>query len=324
MVFTSQRFGAKRFRALTLRSSANRLEKGLRLPAAIAVLLAFFSEQPVFAQGFFDLFKQPPSNAFAPSEDGKVSVPPPLSIIPIAPKAGSAPKAGITPKAGSKVAAPAKVETKADEEDEDDDTLFEHEKPKAVKIALPPARPGGVTRTAQEVAPVGAAKWSNAAEKLPPGVDFRGAVTLPSQPSRIEPTRLASLPGAPSVPRWSQTDGGQIRPEGLRESEAPVANMPGVYAPPEANFQCLPDGIKQVLMDTAKRFGHVAILNAKRREGTGARGSYHYRCRAVDFRVRGVPVRTVYAYLKQHPNVGGRKIYPFGFFHVDDGPSRSW
>ncbi len=100
--------------------------------------------------------------------------------------------------------------------------------------------------------------------------------------------------------------------------------MEGVYAPPDANFQCLPDGLKQMLVDTAKRFGHVAILNARRSAGTGARGSYHYRCRAVDFRVRGVPVSTVYAYLKQHPNVGGRKIYPFGFFHVDDGPARSW
>jgi Bacterial protein of unknown function (DUF882) len=299
-------------------SHANRLEKGLRFPTATAVLLTFLSGQPVSAQGFFDLFKQPPSNSYAPSEDGKVSIPPPLSIIPISPKAG-----GVS-KAGTKVAAPAKIEKKTEEEDEDDDTLFEHEKPKAVKMALPPARPGGVTRTAQEVAPVGAAKWSNATEKLPPGVDFRGAVTLPSQPSRIEPTRLASLPGTQSTPRWSMTDGALVRPQGLRESEVPVANMPGVYAPPEAHFQCLPDGIKQVLMDTAKRFGHVAILNAKRREGTGARGSYHYRCRAVDFRVRGVAVSTVYAYLKQHPNVGGRKIYPFGFFHVDDGPSRSW
>ena len=290
----------------------------LRFPVVIAAFFTLLSGQAVLAQGFFDLFKQPP-NAFAPSEDGKVSVPPPLSIIPINPKAGSVPN-----KAATKVAPPAKVEKKQDEEDEDDYVLFEHEQPKAVKIALPPPRPGGVVRTAQEVAPVGNAKWSNSNTSLPPGVDFRGAVNLPSQPARLEPTRLASLPGTAPRPLWNQIDGSQVRPEGLRDSEVPVANMPGVYAPPEANFQCLPDGLKQVLMDTAKRFGHVAILNAKRREGTGARGSYHYRCRAVDFRVRGVPVSTVYAYLRQHPNVGGRKIYPFGFFHVDDGPSRSW
>jgi uncharacterized protein YcbK (DUF882 family) len=82
--------------------------------------------------------------------------------------------------------------------------------------------------------------------------------------------------------------------------------------------------LKQVLVDTAKRFGHVAILNAHRGRGTGARGSYHYQCRAVDFRVRGQPVMVVYNFLRNHPHVGGRKIYPMGFFHVDDGPVRSW
>jgi uncharacterized protein YcbK (DUF882 family) len=44
----------------------------------------------------------------------------------------------------------------------------------------------------------------------------------------------------------------------------------------------------------------------------------------VDFRVRGVALASVMHYLRQHPNVGGRKLYPFGFFHVDDGPIRSW
>ncbi len=40
--------------------------------------------------------------------------------------------------------------------------------------------------------------------------------------------------------------------------------------------------------------------------------------------MRGVAAATVMAFLRQHPNVGGRKIYPMGFFHVDDGPVRSW
>jgi hypothetical protein len=115
-----------------------------------------------------------------------------------------------------------------------------------------------------------------------------------------------------------------LRPSSLRESELPVAGMRGVYAPPEAVHGCLPDGLRQVLVDVAHRFGHVAILNARRSRGTGARASYHYQCRAVDFRVRGMPLGSVMAFLRQHPSVGGRKLYPFGFFHIDDGPVRSW
>lgn len=125
-----------------------------------------------------------------------------------------------------------------------------------------------------------------------------------------------ALPGSPDMPI--------LRPSTLRETELPVPGMNSVYAAPEAKLPCLPDGLKQVLQDVADKFGHVAILNTRRGRGTGARQSYHYQCRAADFRVRGVPFREVMAFLREHPNVGGRKLYPFGFFHIDDGPSRSW
>jgi hypothetical protein len=275
---------------------------------------------PARAQGFFDFLRNNATSSYAPSDDGKASLPPPLSIIPVNPRAGDL-------NAGSKKGADAKKQpvqtpvpaSKPEDEEEDGDTVFEHETPKIVRIPLPVARPGAVQRTAAEVAPVGTARWSSTTDQLPPGVNLPGATaTPPSAP------RLASLPSTQSTPRWTMTDDPIVRPPGLRESETPVANMPGVFAPPEANFDCLPVGVKQVLVDTAKRFGHVAILNAKRPRGTGARASYHYQCRAVDFRVRGVAISTVYAFLREHPNVGGRKIYPFGFFHVDDGPIRSW
>jgi Bacterial protein of unknown function (DUF882) len=272
------------------------------------------------AQGLFEFLRNNTSSSFAPSDEGKASLPAPLSIIPVNPRAGDlnagSRKAGDPKKQPVATPVPA---SKPEDEEEDNEAVFEHESPKPVRIPLPVPRPGAVQRAAADVAPVGTARWSSSGDQLPPGVNLPGATaTPPTAP------RLASLPSTQSTPRWTMTDAPMVRPPGLRESEVPVDNMPGVFAPPEANFQCLPVGVKQVLVDAAKRFGHVAILNAKRPRGTGARASYHYQCRAVDFRVRGVPISTVYAFLKQHPNVGGRKIYPFGFFHIDDGPVRSW
>jgi hypothetical protein len=291
------------------------------LLTGIITSAALFCVQSAAAQGLFDLFRSGQPAAFAPSDAAKAPIAAPMNIIPLNPRSGDIGRKGSQKKLP--VATPAPT-GQPDLEDEDAETVFEHDTPKSVRVALPTPRPGGSVRTAAEVAPIGAARWSSGQESLPPGVDFRNAASLPPTPASIGQTRVASLPQEQAVPRWTSSDIQPLRPVGLRSSEAPVAGMPGVFAPPEANFQCLPDGLKQMLMDTATKFGHVAILNARRPSGTGARGSYHYRCRAVDFRVRGVPVSTVYAYLKQHPNVGGRKIYPFGFFHVDDGPSRSW
>jgi hypothetical protein len=289
--------------------------------SGVATLVAgmVLTAVPVRAQGFFDFLKNNATSSYAPSDDGKASLPPPLSIIPINPRAGDL---NASAKKGAKVGKqPIQTPVPATgfEEEEDADTVFEHETPQLVRIPLPVPRPGAVQRDAADVAPVGAARWSSTTDQLPPGVNLPGATaTPPAAP------RLASLPSTQTTPRWTMTDDPIVRPPGLRESEAPVANMPGVFAPPEANFDCLPVGLKQVLVDAAKHFGHVAILNAKRPRGTGARASYHYQCRAVDFRVRGVAISTVYGFLREHPNVGGRKIYPFGFFHVDDGPIRSW
>ncbi len=269
--------------------------------------------ETAMAQGFLELFRNQ-GNAFAPSDSGKAALPPPLSIIPLNPKHGAIPQQGKKPAdAVPSANAPAKPS------DEDEDLLMEHEEPKRVRVALPPLRPGSIVRTAAEVVPAGASRWSSRNDQLPPGVTLPGSGFVPAAAPR-----LASLPQSQTEPRWSTNDADQSRPYGLRDVEVPVEGMPGVFAPPDAVFHCLPMGLKQALVDTAKRFGHVAILNAKRPRGTGARGSYHYQCRAVDFRVRGVAIRTVYNFLRDHPNVGGRKIYPMGFFHMDDGPVRSW
>jgi hypothetical protein len=281
----------------------------LRVRLNLALLTGAFllAAAPANAQGLFELMRS--GSAYAPADAASRPVDAPMSILPSAHRA---------PPAASK----AKVDdarNAAKVEDEDADVVYEWETPKPVKIATPPLRPGASQRVVAELAPIGRGGFSPTTDQLPPGVNLPGAAQTPPAPPR-----LASLPNTQSVPRWTMTDETLVRPASLRDSEQAVAGMPGVYAPPEAVHSCLPVGLKQVLVDAAKRFGHVAVLNAHRREGTGARGSYHYRCRAVDFRVRGAPVSSVMAFLRAHPNVGGRKIYPMGFFHVDDGPVRSW
>jgi Bacterial protein of unknown function (DUF882) len=292
-------------------------------PCSAQGLFGVLQQQNLQHQGPHDPHQGPQDHnvlAYAPSQGGAAaSAPGPLNILPITPNAGAISRTsrrGRTPPPSPAALPP--------EEDEDAELLIDHETPKRVAVLLPPPRPGAVERTAAEVAPVGQARWASAGDQLPPGVSIPGLPSAGGRQSLPGAPRLAALPATQTTPRWTQTDEAPLRPPGLRESESPVANMPGVFAPPEARFDCLPLGLKQVLVDAAKRFGHVAILNAERGRGTGARQSYHYQCRAVDFRVRGVPVSTVYGFLREHPNVGGRKIYPMGFFHVDDGPVRSW
>lgn len=290
----------------------------LRLAAVIAGSILALTPVGARAQGFIDFLRRSAATSYAPDEAApSAPLTTPLSIVPANPGRGD-----LALKPGDRsrrqpVMTPVPTGNPL-EEDEDAEVVFEHDVPKRVTIALPEPRPGATPRAAEEVAPVGTARWLNADDQVPPGAEVPGQPQAPPPPPR-----LAALPENRSGPSWTLTDA-PIRPPGLRQSETPVADMPGVYAPPEAEFGCLPETLKQVLLDTAKTFGHVAVLNARRPRGTGARSSYHYQCRAVDFRVRGVPVATVYAYLRDHPGVGGRKIYPFGFFHVDDGPSRSW
>jgi hypothetical protein len=288
------------------------------IPRAAALAALSMAAAPAHAQGLFQLFRQDAPTAYAPSQGG-APLPEPLNIMPVTPNAGAVSRGGRR----GRVPPPSPAALPF-EEDDHGDIVVDREQPRRVTVLLPPPRPGATPRAAEEVAPVGQQRWANVPDQLPPGVQIPGLPTAGQNQTLPNAPRLAALPATQSVPRWTLTDEAPLRPPGLRESEAPVANMPGVWAPPEATFQCLPVGLKQVLVDAARRFGHVAILNAQRGRGTGARASYHYQCRAVDFRVRGVPTSTVYAFLREHPNVGGRKIYPMGFFHIDDGPVRSW
>lgn len=91
---------------------------------------------------------------------------------------------------------------------------------------------------------------------------------------------------------------------------------------------CVPPRLREVLADVSRRFGPVRVYSSFRtlwrnRLVGGRTFSYHLTCQAVDFMVPG-PKRKVLAFLRSHPLVGGYKLYPLGFFHIDVGPRRTW
>jgi Bacterial protein of unknown function (DUF882) len=256
----------------------------------LMLLAGGFMPAPASAQGLFGLLRG--SDTFEVGERAQLPGQP-LSLLPINPVARTAEMP------------PASIK------------LLEYAEARRVTVPLPRLRAGSVK------APLAAEA------ELPEVVDAdEVAAATKAAIENSEAQTRQSIPMPPRLAAFADprtlTDAPSMRPTGLRVSEHPVAGMPGVFADEDAEFACLPAELKQVLVDTAARFGHVAVLNAKRSRGTGARASFHYHCRAVDFRVRGVAIRTVYGYLRDHPDVGGRKIYPMGFFHIDNGPSRSW
>lgn len=101
-----------------------------------------------------------------------------------------------------------------------------------------------------------------------------------------------------------------------------------IWVRASAPTRCLPGDLTGVVAQVAERFGEVRIMSTHRtkrhnRRAGGAPRSMHLSCRAIDFRVaaRG---RAVMAFLRDHPAVGGLKMYRSGLIHIDDGEPRSW
>ena len=91
---------------------------------------------------------------------------------------------------------------------------------------------------------------------------------------------------------------------------------------------CVPGSLKSVLYQVSQKFGPVVVNSTARghkhnRRVGGARKSWHLKCMATDFRVRG-STKGLYAFLRSHPSVGGLHRYPSGFYHIDLGPKRTW
>ena len=93
-------------------------------------------------------------------------------------------------------------------------------------------------------------------------------------------------------------------------------------------WKCVPKSLKIVIDQIRKRYGPVTINSTHRsrkhnRRAGGKRGSMHLHCRAVDFRVHG-NTRGLTRWLARHRLVGGYKRYRSGYYHIDNGPKRTW
>lgn len=95
-----------------------------------------------------------------------------------------------------------------------------------------------------------------------------------------------------------------------------------------APANCVPGSLKAVLAKVSAKYGPVTVNSTYRSPGknrkAGGKGkSMHLSCRAVDFRVHGNS-RGLMQFLAAQKEVGGLNRYPSGFYHIDNGPRRTW
>ncbi len=100
------------------------------------------------------------------------------------------------------------------------------------------------------------------------------------------------------------------------------------YVRYNAPSKCVPGALKAVLSRVSKQYGPIVVNStyrskAKNRRVGGKSKSFHLSCRAIDFRVHG-KTRGLLTYLRKQKGVGGVKRYRSGFYHIDNGPRRSW
>jgi Peptidase M15 len=100
------------------------------------------------------------------------------------------------------------------------------------------------------------------------------------------------------------------------------------YVEYRAPSKCIPGSLRSVLARVSAKFGPITVNSTYRSPGknrkVGGRGkSMHLSCRAVDFRVHG-STRGLVGFLLAQSSVGGYNRYPSGFYHIDNGPRRTW
>jgi hypothetical protein len=212
---------------------------------------------------------------------------------------------------------------------------------------LPPARPfelGGTVISI--VTPVGAKPAPHTAS-APPSIADQNETAKTSERAKTQPFQsieTASIAG-PAKPALIRTAYAAV-PEstGRSEGEWPLLTPrqqsgarqslvvmqddgdipPGLSTDPGTSIDCLPDSLRLVLNKVVTQYGAVRVTSTWRPPHRARRGSYHRRCEAVDFRVRGVGPYSVLSYLKTLHETGGHKVYPNGLLHVDTGPWRTW
>jgi uncharacterized protein YcbK (DUF882 family) len=96
------------------------------------------------------------------------------------------------------------------------------------------------------------------------------------------------------------------------------------------NISCVPTRLLLVATKAAKHFNSSAVvISAYRspkhnRSVGGAKRSYHMRCQALDFGVKGVSPHRLIKYVATI-HKGGLGLYDrSSFIHIDTGPVRRW
>ena len=95
-----------------------------------------------------------------------------------------------------------------------------------------------------------------------------------------------------------------------------------------APVKCVPGSLIRMLKRVSAKYGPITVNStwrprSKNRRVGGRSKSLHLSCRAVDFRVHGSS-RGLARFLLAHREVGGFNRYPSGFYHIDNGPRRTW
>ena len=150
-------------------------------------------------------------------------------------------------------------------------------------------------------------------------VEYLGAVAMLAPREISNPLPLVQVAGLIDTAALAALQHQAERLETLRRKIHFQAHTPDA---------CLPPRLAGVLYDVAEKFGPVRIASthrdpARNRRVGGKPKSFHLQCRAIDFFVDGNNKGLV-DYLKARAEVGGYKRYRQGFFHIDDGPRRTW
>lgn len=133
---------------------------------------------------------------------------------------------------------------------------------------------------------------------------------------------LASIPDRQEEDEWPRPQSGSPAEPLFDPDERP--ERPGLTTDPGTSVKCVPERLMLVLQRVIQRYGSVRVTSTWRPPWRARRNSWHRRCEAVDFRVPGVHPQTVIAYVRDMPEVGGRKVYWNGLVHIDTGPIRTW
>lgn len=195
--------------------------------------------------------------------------------------------------------------------------------PAPVPAAPAPAAPAPAAPAARAPAPPPPSPVQ-ASPPLPPwSASTPGSASLVTAPV-VPPVAIAPvLPGPAASPGPAPISAGA--PSTGEEAKAAArADQTATRVPtaPGAPTECLPEGLKSVLVDLQAKFGTVTVvstthLHTDNHSKGSVRDKMHQACKAVDFKVLG-DAKAVLAYLKTRREVAGIGHYRNnGVIHID-------